>query len=198
MALRVSSAAKMGASSPAYEDWAAILDRLRQGDRAALVRMTQLVTGFLTRYGAYEMRDAWDDVTQEVLIAIIRTAEQGKLREPRALVSYVGLTTRSKMVDWIRKQKKPGAANADSDLEDRSQALPAEEGLSPDWQMDLKGALETLPDRERQVVSALYLDGYRYEEAAKKLGIPLGTLKRLQTQGLKLLRGKFLATGAEL
>lgn len=159
--------------------------------------MTQLVTGFLTRYGAYEMRDAWDDVTQEVLIAIIRTAEQGKLREPRALVSYVGLTTRSKMIDWIRKQKKPGAASSDSDFEDQARSLPAEEGLSPDWQMDLKEALNDLPERERKVVSALYLDGYRYEEAAKKLEIPLGTLKRLQTQGLKLLRGKLWATGAE-
>lgn len=187
----------MQASEKTYEDWAAVLERLRLGDRAALVRMTQLVTGFLTRYRAYEMRDAWDDVIQEVLIAIIRTAEEGKLREPRALVSYVGLTTRSKMVDWLRKQQKPGAAHPDDDFEAQARAIAAPEGVGPEWQKDLEDALAELPERERRVVSALYLEGYRYDEAAEKLAIPLGTLKRLQTQGLKLLRGKFLAREAK-
>jgi RNA polymerase sigma-70 factor (ECF subfamily) len=54
--------------------------------------------------------------------------------------------------------------------------------------LDLRRALATLPEKERLVIEAVYAEGQSYEEAAARLGMPLGTLKRLQTQGLRILR----------
>ena len=37
---------------------------------------------------------------------------------------------------------------------------------------------------------AIYLEGHSYQDAADRLEMPLGTLKRLQTEGLRELREK--------
>ena len=54
-----------------------------------------------------------------------------------------------------------------------------------------------MPEREKNVIQAIYIQGHSYEEAAQQLGIPFGTLKRLQTQGLKLLRQKMQISSAK-
>ena len=90
--------------SPQGEDWLELMERIRKGDPVALVRVTQLITGYLARAGAYEFRDAWDDVCQEVLIRLLRSASEGTIRDPRAFVGYAGTVTRNTFVDWIRKK----------------------------------------------------------------------------------------------
>ena len=50
-----------------HEDWLDTLDALQTGDRVALVKVTNVITGFLTRFRAYDRRDSWDDVIQDVL-----------------------------------------------------------------------------------------------------------------------------------
>ena len=58
--------------------------------------------------------------------------------------------------------------------------------------MDLEQAMKTLPERERRVVDAVYIQGHSYQAAADLLDLPLGTLKRVQVKGLKLLRAIIL------
>jgi RNA polymerase sigma-70 factor (ECF subfamily) len=177
----------------ADEDWLALLERLEKGDRVALVRLSSLVTGYLARFHAYEHRDSWDDVCQEVLIKLVRAARQGAIRDPRAFVSYVGTVTRSTLIDWLRKNARLGIADAARNPEQAERELERLEAdvgshKSPDLLVDLDRAVSELPEAERRTVDAIYLEGRSYEEAAERLGMPLGTLKRHQTQGLRALR----------
>jgi RNA polymerase sigma-70 factor (ECF subfamily) len=179
--------------SPRREDWIAVLDALQGGDRVALVKVTNVITGFLARYRAYEFRDSWDDLCQEVLIALIRSAQRGAIRDPRAFINYTGTITRNKLADWIRQSQRPGSPDAYGDPEgaeamSRVDAPP--DRADSDLLLDLQRALDELPEKERQAMEAIYLEGMSYEEAAQHLGMPFGTLKRMQTQGLKRLREK--------
>ena len=54
--------------------------------------------------------------------------------------------------------------------------------------LDLRRALRQLPPRQYRVLDEIYLRGRSYEETAELLGLPLGTVKRHQTQGLRALR----------
>ena len=54
--------------------------------------------------------------------------------------------------------------------------------------LDLQGALDDLPEKERRVLEAIYLQGHSYEAAAELLGMPLGTLRRVRTQAVGELR----------
>ena len=174
------------------EDWPAVLEAVRVGDRVALVKLTRLISGFLARYRAYEMRDAWDDLIQDVLTSLLRSAQRDGIREPRAFVSYVGTAVRNKLLDFVAKQKRPGAADLEGDPETAdatSQIARQRRAERPvDVYLDLQRSLDALPEKLRVVVEAIYINGYSYEEASRRLGIPLGTLKRLQTQGLRELR----------
>ncbi len=175
------------------EDWLAVLAALQAGDRVALVKVTRVITGYLARFGAYDLRDSWDDLSQDVLIALIASVRNGALREPRAFISYTGTITRNKLADWLRRNRRdtppvqpPGVDGADPDP---PQTAPAD----PDIRIDLQRALAELPDRQRQVMETVYLQGQTYEEASRRLGIPFGTLKRLLTDGLARLREQIAA-----
>ena len=56
----------------------------------------------------------------------------------------------------------------------------------------LRAALDGLDERERQVIGARYVLGQTYEEAARTLGLPLGTYKRSLRNGLAALRDALL------
>jgi RNA polymerase sigma-70 factor (ECF subfamily) len=161
--------------------------------------VTALITAYLHRAGAYDYRDSWDDVCQEVLVKLLSSARDGAIRNPHAFVGFVGTVTRNALVDWIRKNK-PGAAEA-VDLENAERELAAlvaelERSDDPDLMIDLERALAELPREQADVLRALYLEGHTYEEAARRLRIPLGTLKRRQTQGLRSLRERMGIDGA--
>ena len=182
-----------GARPRKREDWISHLDALRAGDRMALVRVTKLITGFLTRYRAYQARDSWDDLVQEVLMALIDSAERGTLREPEAFVSFTGTIVRNKLMDWTKRASRPGAADelGEPEIADAIRdPVQREQRASPDLLMDLERALESLPKQHQRIVHAIYLEGRSYQEASEGLEIPLGSLKRLQTEGLKQLRAR--------
>ena len=172
----------VAATNGAQEDWIALLDALLKGDRVALAKVTAVITGWLAHYRAYDFRDSWDDFIHEVLIRLIQSARRGAIREPSAFISYVGKITRNLFLDWI------GPENRHRDLPERLQTDV--ESRVPDLLLDLKRALEDLPDELRRVVEAIYLQGHTYEEAAKLLDVPLGTLKRRLTQARKEIRKK--------
>jgi len=170
------------------EDWAAILNRLLEGDRAAFVKMSQLVTGFLVAWRAYDFRDEWDDVIQEVILAVVEAARANRLRKPAAIPGYVRTATHYKFVDWIRRTKR-------EPLESEPFQEPAVSHWPPPENTDETGfevrdAVGTLPEKQQRAVVAVYVEGKTYDEAARDTGIPLGSLKRYLRDGLAALHAQ--------
>ncbi len=172
------------------EEWLDVLDALLDGDRVALVKVSSVVTGYLARYRAYALRDSWDDLVQDVLVALIKSGREGRIRDARAFVSYVGMVTRNELFDWHERNARPGRPDALGDPESARHALQAalRDERDPNLLIDLERCLEALADRQRRVVEAVYLPGHSYDEAALLLDMPLGSLKREQTGGLAALR----------
>ena len=174
------------------EDWFAIVKAIEDGDPKALLKLTRVITGFLARNGAYQVRDLWDDLVQEVLITLLKAVRSDAIREREAFVNYTGRVTRNKLIDYLRVSKRPGAPELGQEIEaaDRAEAVDSSKGekRSPDQLLDLQTALGELGEKELLVVTEVYVEGRSYQEAADRLGMPLGTLKRLQTQALRALR----------
>jgi len=51
------------------------------------------------------------------------------------------------------------------------------QGAGPEDRLDLERALATLSDGERAALAACYAADLSHEEAARALGVPLGTVK---------------------
>ena len=87
--------------SPA--DWVAVLDRLLAGDQLACLEVSRLVTGVLQQLRAWDFRDEWDDLRQEVLLSIIENARAGRLRDRQAFLAYTRTITRNKFIDRVKR-----------------------------------------------------------------------------------------------
>lgn len=143
------------------------------------------MNSFLVRWNAYQFREEWDDITQEVVSAAAIALRDGKLRDPQAALGFLYSTARFKYLSRLRIQLR---------LEERealawSDAIEHEESRLPEGQRhDLRRALAQVPEKTRRALVAVYVDGRTYEEAARETGIPLGTLKRCLRDGLAQLR----------
>lgn len=75
-----------------------------------------------------------------------------------------------------------------AELDRRRDARAPERGLERDEaQVRVRGAIERLPDREREILVLREFEGLRYREIADLLGIPVGTvMSRLYTARRKL------------
>lgn len=168
-------------SGPArpQQDWLGFVEGLRSGDGLAFVKLTGLVRGLLVRLNGRSVSESWDDICQEVVVRLVQSVETGQLREPLAFVRYAHLITRSRLCDVHRKRTTPPTPDPAPAPEERSER---------ELLLDLRRALRQLPPRQYRVLDEIYLRGRSYEETAELLGLPLGTVKRHQTQGLRALR----------
>jgi RNA polymerase sigma-70 factor (ECF subfamily) len=175
-----------------HEDWLDVQERLIAGDRLAFLQLTRLVTGVLTQLRAYDFEQEWDDLRQEVAMAVIANARKGRLRDPRAFVGYVRIITRNKFVDRLKKRMKQREHEVLPWDEETARALEGRAVLAaaPEEDGELWGEVERLPEEERKLVLGVYREGKTYQEMSDESGIPLGTLKRRLRQALGVLRGR--------
>ena len=107
------------------EDWIAVLEALNKGDREAHVKVAAVITGWLAHYRAYELRDSWPDLVNEVLIQLMKSHRAHAIREPSAFIRFTGTITRNMFLDWIHR-------------ENRQRELPERLEQSPDFGEDLQ------------------------------------------------------------
>lgn len=169
--------------------WMEVLDRLLDGDRVAFLEFNRLLTAILTRCRAYDFREDWDDLRQEVLMSVVANARAGRLRDPEKFVAYVRGITRNKFVDRLKtrlrhheKQTLPW------DDETAAMAEPPAGGESDTE--DVWDAVRRLPPEQQRMLQGLYREGKTYEQVAADTGIPLGTMKRWLRGAIEDLRGR--------
>lgn len=173
------------------EDWIAVLDRLQQGDRLAFAKVNRVISGFLVQLRAYEMRDEWDDLRQEVVMSLVANARAGRLRDPEAFLGYVRIITRNKVVDRVKgaRRRHERATVTLDDASGREIAAPADPAAAA--ARELWAAVRDLPAEEQEVLDGIYRQGQSYQAVSDATGIPLGTMKRRLRNALVELRRRF-------
>ncbi len=173
-----------------------LMMRIREGDRGAFETLYQR---YRSRLFNYLFRQSWnrhtaEDCLQEVFYRIWRSAEDYRIEGK--VSSYVFRIAHNY---WINegKKKKPspfssvrGAADDDTPESrvEGSEPLPDEELMRRELQKQVRQALEALPEHERDVVLLSELEGFKYEEISRILGIPEGTVKSRMFSAVRRLR----------
>ncbi len=175
------------APPPAETSDRELLDRFhRLRDQTAfealLRRHGPMVLGVCRRV-LFHVHDA-EDAFQATFMILVRKA--GGLRDPALLANYLyGVAFRV-----ARKLRTRIARQAQN--ERRATSMPAEE---PKLDLDrqelrslLEGELEALPAKYRAPLVLCYLEGLTNEEAARRLGWPVGSISYRLARGRELLR----------
>ncbi|HWG42285.1 MAG TPA: sigma-70 family RNA polymerase sigma factor [Gemmataceae bacterium] len=124
-----------------------------------------------------------EDVFQAVFLSLVRLAKT--IRQGRTLPAWLHKTT-CRIAAKVRKNRLSGAKEAPPEPCENS-----DPGAGLVWQevrQALDEELQRLPERLRSPLLLCYLSGLSRDEAAKQLGLSLGTLKRRLEEGRKTLR----------
>ncbi len=180
------------------------IDRLRVGpEDGELVAMTlrgnpDAFAALVERYDravyhlAYRtMHDVEDarDATQEAFFKAFRSLRTFK---PGAKFStWIFAIAYHACCDRLNRRKRYSG----EELPDRADAAPGPEAqaISLDEAQRLRTAIDALPEKYRTVITLYHLQGRQYEEIAKVLDLPMGTVKthlfRAKEQLRRLLGG---------
>jgi RNA polymerase sigma-70 factor (ECF subfamily) len=178
------------------QDWAEISERLLDGDPAALLKVSRLITGFLVQMRAYDFREEWSDLTQDVLVALLAALRKKQVREPEAMVGYIRSITRNKFVNQLNAYLgRRETEDLDWPATGRERIGNPERPPPQETLATVRELLAKLPDKHRRAVVGVYGEGRTYEQVADETGIPLGSLKRYLREGLAALRRELSAGG---
>ena len=174
--------------------WLEVVESAIAGDATAYARLTRLVTGYLTRWRAFDFEGEWDDMVQDVLMSSFEAVREGRVENARAYQAFVRNATRFKTIDRIRAagrwqmEREGGPRGAQPTDDGGWPPVASLRERSAELRTAVRGALGRLDERERAAVVEVHLLGRTYDEAAESSGIPLGSLKRALRTGLAKLR----------
>jgi RNA polymerase sigma-70 factor (ECF subfamily) len=139
-----------------------------------------LVVSYLRRY--VPQPDV-EDVVQRVFYEVWRVRD--RFDPNQSLRAWVLGIARKRAIDQLRKRRDVVVPL------DSMREISGDDGRDIAerfaWAAEVRGALDMLPELQRQVIEMAYFEGYTQTEVAARLDIPLGTVKTRTARGLQRL-----------
>lgn len=174
-----------------------LLQCVARGDATALAelydRHSRLVFSIVLRI-LRSPSDA-EEVLQEVFVRVWTRADtyNERLGWPAAWLTRIA---RNRAIDRLRSKRARGEmAVPAGDAQEQAEARPAVTRETPELlaqaaatATSIRGALDSLPAGQRELIEAAFFDGYTHQELAERFGLPLGTVKTRIRSGLLAMR----------
>jgi RNA polymerase sigma factor (sigma-70 family) len=138
-----------------------------------------------------------EDAVQEAFLALWRTAARFVPERGKASTWILTLVHR-RAVDLVRREERRRADPLESVAEPAGGAAADEEAWLRLQRERVQGALQQLPDQQREALELAYYGGFTQSELAERLGQPLGTIKSRMFMGLSRLRELLGDPGMEM
>jgi RNA polymerase sigma-70 factor (ECF subfamily) len=162
----------------------------QQGDTVAYTELLTMLASTARQYARNRLGDVpWlDDVAQETLLTVHAARRTYDSTRPFAPWFYAILSSR--MIDVLRRERRVSARELGTDVlpEPMSQPKSAHDGSDVVDPGRVKAALETLPARQREVISALKFRDESVKEVSERLGMSQSAVKVTAHRGYKALR----------
>ncbi len=138
-----------------------------------------------------------EDVVQEALLRAYRAIDRFDGRYPRAWLLTI---VRNAHINSVRRKRPELLKDPDATMERVRD--PGEEGRSTEelvveqgFDAEVETAFTSLPDKFRDVVQLVDINGLSYQEAADQLGVPVGTIMSRLHRARKRIKKHLDAAG---
>jgi len=171
------------------------LGDFRRGDTETIERLDRLIMHCLSSMDSQALRDSWEDVRQDVFLALLRRSGDSDIR---FIAAYVRAATFHTYLDHVRREQ--GRRRSDPRCERTSawRRRVALDDVGERWSEEARGqrlidegvaeAMARLGERQRRAIASKYLLGQSNQEAARWLGETESSYRRLVARGVKSLR----------
>ena len=168
-----------------------LVSAARAGDDRAWNQLHARFTPML-RSIAYSYRLSSSDVDDAVQMTWVRLVNHiGRLRDPAAVAGWLATTTRRECLRLLQRPVRERVTD-DPRLGDRVDqgSNPELELLAAERRAVLASALETLPERHRQLMILLLAQPkLDYETISETLGMPRGSIGPIRARSIARLQG---------
>lgn len=134
--------------------------------------------------------DDAEDLLQEILI---KTHKQlGSLKDPKKFKAWLFQIARNTLIDYYRKPSRNSSSETLPELADtQEEDSEAQENLRLELSQCIKPFMKDLPQKYREVLEAIDLQGHSQKELAQQLGLSHSTVKSRVQRGRQKLAALF-------
>ena len=180
-----------------------LLSRCRDGDDLAWEMFVRTYQGRIFRIAYSHTRDREDarDLAQEIFIRIYRNLKT--FRADQAAFAWIVTIARNMSIDYLRKKvrRPPRHDIAIDETYDpvSPEANPEQACITESRRCLVHRALDSISAVSRDIIMMKDLQGFRMDEIAAAMKIPLGTVKsRSNKARLELAKGGSVTSGSQL
>lgn len=168
-------------------DWSGVVDRIRQGDQAALEEL-YVYFGKGVRYFLLRRlgNDELEDRVHDVFLVVAEAVRNGELRDPARLMGYVRTVVRRTIAGVIQENVSSRVSYADLDSGMFSLA---------DWRLDperkalenqrtemVRRLLKGVSQRDREVLRRFYVDEQSQEQICEEMRLSYNQFRLLKSR----------------
>lgn len=141
----------------------------------------------VSAYVRNRIADPYDaeDVVSKVFLKVYQKIESYD-KSLASLSTWIYAITRNTVIDYYRQKKTKGLS---FDEAVQVEELPDETSVNKDILEDLANALETLSERERDLIILHYYQGYTLKRIAEMMEMSYINAKVIHAKALSVLRG---------
>ena len=160
-----------------------LLDMYKQGDREAVSQLLERHARRVRDYVRMLVKDSdvADDLTQEVLIKVVKVLDEGRYTDKGRFLPWVLRIAHNRVLDYFRAQKQVKTVSESSTgfdiLGNKNLAEPSIEDqlVSEQQAEEVRALIELLPEEQREVVKMRYYEGLSFKEIAEHTGVSINT-----------------------
>jgi len=138
-----------------------------------------------------------EDVVQEAFLSIWRSRLRYDQTRGSVRTWILGIT-HHRAIDVLRRGVVQDRHRAsDEGIAERFEASERTEAevARREEALEVRGALEDLPDEQRRAIELAYYGGFTQSEIAEMLGVPIGTVKGRMRLGMEKMRDRLAPAG---
>lgn len=174
-----------------------LLARLAQPDVAAFETLydRHISLAFSLAFRITKQQGSAEEATQDAFMSLWRSADRYDPRRGTPK-SWLLAMVRNRAIDLVRRRDRqaPVAPMADADAHEvESPDRTDQEVLQRSGAEHMQQLLGALPAAQQQALRLGYFDGLSQREIAKRLALPIGTIKSRQRLGLTRLHSALTA-----
>ncbi|MDR0764374.1 MAG: sigma-70 family RNA polymerase sigma factor [Synergistaceae bacterium] len=183
--------------SPDSLDEKALWDKTRRGDEDSREKIILayrpmvywLAKKFRTFYGTYP------DLIQEGMVGLISAVDNFEPERSNRFITYAYYKVKGRMANFLSRVESKAPVPVDDEYLERPENF--EENLDMmEWSVSLGEGIGKLPERERDILISLVVEGRRAADVAGERGIDVSHVYRLRRRAITRLKSLFISGNA--
>ncbi|MGN0435338.1 MAG: RNA polymerase sigma factor [Wujia sp.] len=181
------------------EEFLIAVQELQNGNQEGLRRIYDAYIKLIYAivYDTLKNREDAEDITSEFFIKLVRISKSYERGRPHK--AWLATIARNMAIDAVRKRNRAINESGFDSYEDTSNSI-IEETIAQNESStgsvenkailaeDMRKAMNSLSDREREIVQMKLMGDMKFREISEALGEPMGTITWLYNQAIKKLR----------